>query len=408
MGLGKTAQTLAAVDALRPSGGFAVICPAVVAPHWEAQIAKWAPHLEPRCGFVLSYEKASRRIRKGEAPSAGGLVVLDEIHYCMSPKAKRTQAIREWLAGNDAPQAQRPLVLGLSGTPMTARPRDLWQPLDLLWPGRFGRWWDFTHRYCDGHDEEIPGAERVVYKCDGASNVDELAGRLTHCMLRRTKQTAGVDLPPRTRVVIEVPLSSRARKATLEAARLVSGASLGKLLSQLEAHKLRAAEQLAQDALTNGQRPLLFTTRKATARELANRLACPCVTGEQSVRRRVASLADAPCAVATMYALQVGIDLTQFDVVIFVGLDWVPSTLLQAEARAHRLGQSKQVTCYYLIALGSADEIVRERVIERLDTFATLTNAPQGDEAQFAGELSGSATDDELLAALVAEVKGST
>ena len=109
-------------------------------------------------------------------------------------------------------------------------------------------------------------------------------------------------------------------------------------------------------------------------------------------------------AVATMYAVTTGIDLVEFDVVIFVGLDWLPSTLLQAEARLHRIGQRRPVTIYYLIGRGTLDEVVKERVIERLHNFVTLTGA-SGDESQLAADLTDG-DEDSLIAELVAHAKG--
>ncbi|EPQ29128.1 uncharacterized protein PFL1_03416 [Pseudozyma flocculosa PF-1] len=55
-----------------------------------------------------------------------------------------------------------------------------------------------------------------------------------------------------------------------------------------------------------------------------------------------------------------GINLTAADTVIFYDHDWNPSNDSQAMDRAHRLGQTKQVTVYRLITKGTIDErIVR-------------------------------------------------
>lgn len=64
------------------------------------------------------------------------------------------------------------------------------------------------------------------------------------------------------------------------------------------------------------------------------------------------------CAVLSMKACSTGLTLTAASTVIFAELDWNPSILLQAEGRAHRIGQAQQVKSYFLIALGTSDDIM--------------------------------------------------
>lgn len=51
-----------------------------------------------------------------------------------------------------------------------------------------------------------------------------------------------------------------------------------------------------------------------------------------------------------------GINLTAADTVIFYEHDWNPSNDAQAMDRAHRVGQTRQVTVYRLICRGTVDE----------------------------------------------------
>ncbi|ALC46988.1 Etl1, partial [Drosophila busckii] len=60
-----------------------------------------------------------------------------------------------------------------------------------------------------------------------------------------------------------------------------------------------------------------------------------------------------------------GINLTAADTVIFYDSDWNPTVDQQAMDRAHRLGQTKQVTVYRLICKGTIEERILERAREK-------------------------------------------
>jgi SWI/SNF-related matrix-associated actin-dependent regulator 1 of chromatin subfamily A len=421
MGLGKTPQAIVAAQ-----GCVLVVCPAVVVPHWQAEVARWAAHpaewaatswdsLKSLAGSAVpkAAKRAAELAQLRRAAALCDTVVLDELHYASNPQSDRSKALRELFALRD----DRPRIIGLTGTPMVTRPRDLWHPLDTLWPGRFGSWWDFTRRYCNGHREPIRRAdgsiltddngERTSWNADGISNAEELRTRLASCMLRRTKAQVGAELPPRTRTIHEVTLPQSARRDLHAASKALdfgaSRSAVASLLGHSETYKIDAAEALARDVMASGGRVLLLTTRRESARELGERLGAPSVTGEDSALERRGLIADAPCAAATLYSVETGINLTGFDTIIFVGLDWVPSRILQGEARIHRIGQDKPCTIFYLVAKGPVDEVIRERVIERLENFAAVTGS-DGDERGLARELAPESEED-LIAAIVAAVR---
>lgn len=394
MGIGKTAQALAAVSALG-SPIVDVVCPAVVRPQWPTQGARWARELLVN---PYSYEGFTKVMKAGGVSGGTVPLVVDEIHYASNPKSKRSQALAAWRAAN--PRAP---MLGLSGTPMTAEPADLWHPLNLIWPGRFGTKWQFEKRYCDGKWVEIPNAQKTVWDASGCSRSEELAARLARLMLRRTKAGVALELPPRTRTIVEVEIPAHARKSLAKAAAAIDGkAGVSSLLSNIEEYKIASAIELAEQARRNGERVLLLTTRKATAEALGRQLGAPFTDGEDSVEKRRALLEHAPIGVATLYSVSTGVDyLTGFSTLIMVGLDWIPSVILQGEARIHRIGQKDPVTIYYLIGKGTLDEVVRERVLERLEVFSNIAGA--GSDG-LAGELGGGSEDD-LLAGIVASVR---
>lgn len=60
-----------------------------------------------------------------------------------------------------------------------------------------------------------------------------------------------------------------------------------------------------------------------------------------------------------------GINLTAADTVIFYDSDWNPTTDAQAMDRAHRLGQTRQVTVYRLITKGTIEERILKRARQK-------------------------------------------
>lgn len=74
-------------------------------------------------------------------------------------------------------------------------------------------------------------------------------------------------------------------------------------------------------------------------------------------------------AVLSIRACATGITLTSASTVVFAELDWTPALLMQSEGRAHRIGQEKEVSCYYLIAPGTADDIIWKMVQEKQNTL---------------------------------------
>lgn len=396
MGLGKSAQAIAACDALDLAATRLIVCPAIVVPHWKEQIRKWGSSLPE--WVVLSYEKFTRAVKRGELPAGVGFAIFDEAHYLSNSKSLRSKAASQWCARN--PSARRIL---LTGTPMQARPKDLWHLLEIAHPGRFGSFFAFTKRYCAGRYEPIPNTTLAPWVSDGVSHADELAERLRAVMLRRTKAEVGAFLPPLRREIIECEIPRAARRDAQRAAAAIDWRGNGRiaasaLLSQIETYKIDAAVELARGIREGGGNALILTTRKDTAAEIARALGCPAVDGDTPVAQRRAAIVEAPLACATIFSVTTGIDLTNFDHVIMVGLDWLPTTMLQGEARTHRPGQTRPVLVTYLIGTGTLDEIVRERVIDRLGTWESLGGA--GSDG-LAVDLAGG-TEEELLAAMAA------
>ncbi len=402
MGLGKSAQCLRAMRALRKTYNV-VVCPSFVRGVWAREAAKWWPdaHVVMLTGtkplklfkngnlraardvdrhkpvlFVINYDVvhawlASSTLPQEAADESGMLdeivetIAFDEGHYLQSDRSRRSVACR-------ALARSAVYRIMLTGTPMTSRPRDLWNPVDTISEGRFGKAFPFYLRYANARKEEV-ARDKVVWKTDGASNLDELRDRMKHFMLRRTKSDVKLQLPPRTRQIIDVPVPKGNMMSASEA--LTDNRALRKALDLAADGKLPQVIELVESHAADEKNIVVFCHRRVVAEIICDSLRkngvdAQVIHGGVSQKARDAIIKQEPrVIVATLDSTAVGIDLSFYDVAVFAELDWVPSKLLQGEARLHRFGQKNNVLVQYIIAMSTADEIISATILAKLDVF---------------------------------------
>jgi SWI/SNF-related matrix-associated actin-dependent regulator of chromatin subfamily A-like protein 1 len=387
MGLGKTRQAITAIELIdKPA---IVVCPSFVREVWKREIAKWLP-AAPIVELTGTKADSLKGTTRDNAPAiylvhydvlhawtdklldmfrstvgSDFVLVVDEIHFCQSEKARRSQAVKLLARASG-------FRIGLSGTPMTNRPRDLWNVVDTLSEGRFGRPFSFFIRHADAHKEEV-AKNKVVWITKGASNLEELAERMQYFMLRRTKSDVELELPARTRQIIEVEVPRKFHQKPDDA--LKNEKALRAALALAADGKLPKAAELVVNHVESESKVVVFCWRKAVAEALAVALMAEgidtkVITGDVDVKKRQAIIDEKPTVLCcTMASTQVGIDFSYADIAVFVELDWVPSTLAQCEARLHRFGQKKNVLIQYVIAQSTADEIIAETVVDKIANF---------------------------------------
>ncbi|KAL8277941.1 hypothetical protein RQP46_009573 [Phenoliferia psychrophenolica] len=94
-----------------------------------------------------------------------------------------------------------------------------------------------------------------------------------------------------------------------------------------------------------------------------------------------------------------GINLTAADTVIFYDSDWNPSNDLQAMDRAHRLGQTKQVTVYRLITKDTVDE----RIVQLARNKKLVQDAVVGSSSMSHTDTGAAAKTNEVVSLLLGE-----
>ena len=137
-----------------------------------------------------------------------------------------------------------------------------------------------------------------------------------------------------------------------------------------ESAKTDACLQLIQSAIDGGHRMLLFSQFTSMLDILKTRLEeekIPYyeITGETSKEKRQQlvkdfNAGDVPVFLISLKAGGVGLNLAGADVVIHYDPWWNQAVQNQATDRAHRIGQTKKVTVYKLIAKGSIEEKIQK------------------------------------------------
>jgi len=318
-----------------------------------------------------------------------GVVIADEAHLARNPKSLRGKALDA--IGGVA------FRMALTGTPLVNKPAEMWKLLTFATGARsWGSLFDFRLAYCgayySGHG----------YMDGDPTNAEELQTRLASCYLRRTFADTDVKLPTFTRraVVVDMPdraaYDDAARDLTSSAVLhfLLHGAAgddtlamLGRLRSLTARAKIGATIEQVASYLDQAEPVVVFAHERAPVRALVAKLGHKGydayeVTGEDSIEDRAVKVAafqksGVPVAlVATIDSLGVGVTLHRARVVIIHDLPWTFASLLQAEKRIHRIGQTRPCTSLWMLAEKSVDTLVGRILLEKAKRLA----ATLGDE----------------------------
>merc|ERR1712190_198832 len=98
------------------------------------------------------------------------------------------------------------------------------------------------------------------------------------------------------------------------------------------------------------------------------------VSAAERLRRVDFFQKDESCRIAILgvMAAGVGITLTAASTVVFAELHWTPGVLVQAEDRAHRIGQKSSVNIHYLIGNGTIDDIIWPSVSRKVEVVSAM------------------------------------
>ncbi|KAK3751990.1 hypothetical protein QZH41_010969 [Actinostola sp. cb2023] len=360
MGLGKTLQALGISYYYKHEWPLLIVVPSSMKYPWIEEIEKWITDLEPgdinliRSGTdvsniptskinILGYglcgdRRSSKLLVNALRDQAFKVVILDESHYLKNRNAGRTKLL------HPIAQSAKRIIL-LTGTPSLARPEELYVQLDIVRPGMFGSFSTFATRYCEAHYEFIGKFRK--WNTRGACNLDELHKRLHNdIMIRRLKKNVLTQLPPKRRqkITFDVPDSNYKQAGSIQQyiSDLLDGMDNKFLVFCRHKHVITAVIELL--------------TKKNTRYICIDGSVPAAVRGSLVNQFQTNSLVRV--AVLAIEAASFGLTLTAADHVVFAELHYTPGIMMQAEDRAHRIGQVNAVNVHYLVGRGTLDEVL--------------------------------------------------
>jgi len=388
MGVGKT--TSAIIASLESEAKkILIICPASLKINWQREIENYSDRKVlivegKKWGFTFDYYIINYDIIKNyhsmESVSLGeeirqpilkekfDLVIVDEAHYISNPTAQRTKLI------NDIVE-KIPKVWLLSGTPMTSRPINYYNILKIVNSPIALNWQSYVKRYCGGYQFTVKG--KKIWNTGGATNLDELRERTKNLVLRRMK-TDILDLPDKIITPIFLDLKSTFYDEELEDFMRITNENknkeslsitinrLMKVRQVIAYEKVEHTSEIIDRCLDQDKKIIVFTNFTMTLDMLHEKYKKNSVIldGRMSKEKRQQSVDrfqnedKIKIFFSNIIAGGVGITLTAAEVVIMNDLSFVPAHHSQAEDRAFRYGQKKNVIVYYPIFENTIEKIV--------------------------------------------------
>ncbi|WP_088283480.1 DEAD/DEAH box helicase [Kineosporia sp. A_224] len=400
MGLGKTLQTLALMCHVREQGisrePFLVVAPTSVVGTWRSEAEKFAPGL--RVTTVTGTAGRRGGVKIGDLAAEADVVVTSYALFRLEHAQYRgvgwaglvldeAQSVKNHasVGYGYARTLGAPFVLAISGTPVENNLMELWAVVSLVAPGLLGTPKVFNDVY------RLP-----IERARDGVRLAALRRRIAPLVLRRTKEQVAQDLPEKTEQVLEIELSPRHRAAyqaflarerrkvlglvedmprnafkIFRSLTLLRQAALdiGLVdadLPPVPSTKLDVLVELVDDIVAEGHRVLVFSQFTRFLRAARERVTAAghevCYLDGSTTRRDevVASFRSgtAPVFLISLKAGGTGLTLTEADYCIVLDPWWNPATENQAVDRTHRIGQTRNVVVYRLVAKGTIEEKV--------------------------------------------------
>ncbi|MBE0469034.1 MAG: DEAD/DEAH box helicase [Methyloprofundus sp.] len=427
MGLGKTIQALSLILSRAMHGPTLILAPTSVCMNWLEEAQRFAPTLN-----VLHFGLGDRQ-KIIEQAGAFDLVVcsyglLQTEAELLTAKqwqtivADEAQAIKNGLTKRSqaAMALQADFRLVTTGTPIENHLGELWNLFHFINPGLLGSLKKFNERY----------AQAIENNKDHATQ-QRLKKLLRPFILRRLKSDVLKELPSRTEITLHVELSKEERtfyeamrrnamqamqdalkegqqagqqhlKILAEIMKLRRACCHPKLVmedSSLSSAKLQAFEELIEELIAGRHKALVFSQfvgHLAIIRELLDKkgINYQYLDGSTSIPKRKKAVTAFQSGEGDIFLISLkaggsGLNLTAADYVIHMDPWWNPAVEDQASDRAHRMGQTRPVTIYRLVAKDTIEDKIVDLHAHKRDLASSLLEG---------GEVSGKMSVSDMMA----------
>ena len=421
MGLGKTIQTIAllcyVMEFKQNYGPFLVVVPLTTLSNWVMEFSKWAPSIIKVVfkGNPLQRKQLAYRLKNSKwnvcittyeyvLKDKSELnkfywqyIIIDEGHKMKNPKSKFAQTLGQLYNSE--------YRLLLTGTPLQNNLPELWSLLNFLLPevfhscDDFEKWFKMPLRKLGSNekDSELTEENKLLL-------IHRFHQVLRPFLLRREKREVESELPNKVEFLIKVELSGWQKiiyNQINDRQYLALDPSLGKVGKKalmnmmmqkrkicdhpylfldgsfdVDENLMRASgkfellDRILPKLIVAGHRILLFTqmTRLMDIFEVFfefRRIKYLRLDGTTKHEDRVDRIemfnrfeSEFSVFILSTRAGGLGLNLQTADTVIFVDSDWNPQMDRQAQDRAHRIGQKKEVRVFRLVTNTDTEEAI--------------------------------------------------
>jgi SWI/SNF-related matrix-associated actin-dependent regulator 1 of chromatin subfamily A len=381
--------------------------------------------------FILNYDIVDKHLPWLLALGAKTLIA-DEAQNLRNLKIEWDKKNQEYVAGEKSPNRavafyklhhNIPKLILATGTPVMNRTKELFPLLHMCNKQEWASQKAFYDEFCGAFERDTPNGK--VVDANGRTNTEELHKRLVErYMIRHRKDDVLTELPPKRRWSEEVPLSDKWRLAYLQLAKsfedwiYVHGGpekvessmraeALVKMtaLRRLSANgKVPAALNYIQNHLEGtGFRPIIvmaehteaftalgkgldamnaeFDADVAAGRmpAISRKIRWAGIFGADGLKKRVKTYKQFQfegTIDVLLFSIQLaqGLNCTRAQDMLFLERLWRPSDQVQAEDRAHRVGQTGSLGICYLDGMGTIDQFMATLLADKTDTIARVVN----------------------------------
>ena len=400
-GLGKTAQAIVAFNSVKAKKVL-VVCPSSVRFQWADEVHRWSasPYrsqvitkghtwLNDKAHvYITSYDlivSSPMLFAQFKAMSIP-VMILDEVHYCKSGKAKRTKRIlgRGGLFDNAV------YTWGLSGTPMTNTPIDLYPVMRTIGNqqlGPFADWMKYTKRYCQRFKS------KWGWDVSGASNLEELNTKLFKYGLakRRDKKEVLAELPERQYRLVRLEPDKKAlgepvlwdhqlkQKDWSGSINGIPGDELAELRHDMALAKVDMVLKYVGEQ--DSKKIVIFCWHRDIVETLSEQLGNACMyyggltsQAKELEKHKFINDDNIKYLVCNIASAGTGVDGLQHvcSHAIFAEIPWTYTELMQATDRLWRMGQKSHVTSDILVADNSLEMHIMKTVFKKEKYFSDL------------------------------------